>query len=41
MVRIIILMLLTTITACTTISHDKPKFGRPTEAPRGYKTYKP
>lgn len=28
------------LTACTPISHDKPKFGRPTSAPQGYEIYK-
>lgn len=37
MVRIVILMLLT---ACTPISHNKPKFGKPTTAPQGYEIYK-
>lgn len=42
MVRIILLTILLSIclNACTTISTDIPKFGKPVDAPEGYKGYK-
>lgn len=33
-------MSLITLNACTIISTNKPKFGKPVEAPEGYKVYK-